>query len=155
MIPARFTVPAFILLVLTACDPLMVYDHYMSTGDGSWRWSEVEVFDIDMTDTLSLHNVYLQVRHSVDYPMSNLYMFVEMKGPSGQYVRDTVNMILAADDGHWIGKGTGKLRELRLLYRKQVRFREQGTYTISLEQAMRKEELPVTDVGVRVERINP
>ena len=110
---------------------------------------------MEITDTVSLNNVYLQVRHTVDYPMSNLYMFVLLKGPSGQFHRDTVNMILAVPDGKWIGKGTGKLRELRYLYRKQVRFREPGTYSISIEQAMRKSELPVTDVGVRIERVNP
>ena len=69
-------------------------------------------------------------------------------------MKDTVNMILAAPDGQWNGKGTGKLRELRLLYRKQVVFGEPGTYTFSLDQAMRKSELPVTDVGIRIEKVN-
>jgi gliding motility-associated lipoprotein GldH len=145
----------FLILMPFSCDPGMVYDQFMTTEEGSWKWNDVGVFEVEMTDTLSMHDVFIQVRHSVDYPMSNLYMFVHLKGPSGQHVKDTVNMILAAPDGQWNGKGTGKLRELRLLYRKQVVFREQGTYTFSLEQAMRKSELPVTNVGIRIERVNP
>ena len=133
----------------------MVYDHYISTDKGMWKWNDVAVFEIDVSDTTSLSNIYLQVRHSTDYPMSNLYMFVNVKGPGGQFHRDTVNMILAAPDGQWNGRGTGQLRELLLLYRSQTRFGVSGIYTLSIEQAMRKEELPVTDIGLRVERIIP
>jgi gliding motility-associated lipoprotein GldH len=155
MIRTRFLLLTLLILPVSSCDPLMVYDEYMNTKDGEWRWNDVGVFQVELTDTISLYNVYLQVRHTVDYPMSNLYMFVLLKSPSGQFVRDTVNMILAAPDGQWIGKGTGRFRELRLLYGQQIRFSEQGIYTISIEQAMRKSELPVTNVGVRVERIKP
>jgi len=78
-----------------------------------------------------------------------------VKGPGGQQLKDTVNLEVAAPDGAWLGRGVGNLRELRLLYRKQTRFSLPGTYTFSLEQAMRKPELPVTDIGIRVERIDP
>jgi gliding motility-associated lipoprotein GldH len=153
---SRFRILILFLLsgFLSACDPHMVYDQYMTT-DGQWSWYDTGLFEAEVEDTLSLHNVYLQVRHTTDYPMSNLYMFVVLKGPSGQFMRDTVNMTLATPDGRWIGTGTGKYRELRLLYRKQIRFEEPGTYTVIMEQAMRKEKLPVTDVGVRIERVNP
>ena len=147
--------PILLVLLFASCDPDMVYDQYMSTEKGMWKWNDVGVFKVEMNDTVSLYNVYLQVRHTVDYPMSNLYMFVLVKGPSGQFVRDTVNMILAEPDGSWTGRGNGRLRELRLLYRKQTRFTETGTYTFSIEQAMRNSELPVTNVGVRIERVNP
>ena len=120
-----------------------------------WKWNDVAVFEMDVADTLSLHSIYLQVRHTTDYPMSNLYMFVNVKSPTGQFRRDTVNMILATPNGEWVGKGTGRLRELRLLYRSQTRFGIPGIYVFSIEQAMRKAELPVTDIGVRVERIIP
>lgn len=155
MIRTRLFLFVLLFPLATSCDPQMVYDQYMTTKNGEWKWNDVGVFEVDMADTVSLHNIYLQVRHSVDYPMSNLYMFVLLKGPSGQFVRDTVNMVLAAPDGQWIGTGQGKLRELRLLYRQQIRFSEQGIYIISVEQAMRKSELPVHNVGVRIERIKP
>jgi gliding motility-associated lipoprotein GldH len=133
----------------------MVYDQYSSTEDGLWRWQDAKEFFVEITDTVSLNNIYLQVRHTVEYPLSNLYLFVHVKGPSGQFKKDTVNLVLANPDGKWIGRGTGNLRELRLLYRKHTKFSQQGTYTFTLEQGMRNPELPVTDLGVRVERIKP
>jgi gliding motility-associated lipoprotein GldH len=144
-----------LLTVTVSCDQSMVYDEYIRTSQGMWRWQDAWEFRVEMTDTLSMHNIYVQVRHTVEYPMSNLYMFVHVKGPTGQHRKDTVNMILAAPNGEWTGRGTGNLRELQLLYRKQTQFRIPGTYVFTLEQAMRNPELPVTDLGIRIERINP
>jgi gliding motility-associated lipoprotein GldH len=133
----------------------MVYDQFEELDQGMWTWNDALEFEAEISDTLSLHNIYLQVRHTTEYPMSNLYMFVHVKSPTGQHMKDTINMILAAPDGKWTGKGNGNIRELMLLYRKQTKFRVPGTYIFTLEQAMRQETLPVTDLGVRIERINP
>ncbi len=147
------SITLLLILLLSSCDQDMVYDHYLHTEDGIWKWQEAKEFEVDMTDTLSMHNIYLQLRHTVEYPMSNLYIFVHIKGPSGQLLKDTVNLVLAKPDGRWIGKGTGNLRELQLLYRKNTKFSLSGTYTFILEQGMRNPELPVTDLGIRIERI--
>lgn len=152
MISQRILGAIFFIILLNACDSEMVYDRYTSFDSGMWKWNDVAVFEMEVTDTLSLNNIYIQVRHSTDYPMSNLYMFVSVKGPKGQFQKDTVNLILATPEGQWTGKGTGRLRELRLLYKSQTRFGTPGLYNFSIEQAMRKAELPVTDVGIRVER---
>ena len=144
-----------LLLHCQSCDPGMVYDQYEPTEQGMWSWQNAIEFKADISDTISMHNIYLQVRHTVEYPMSNLHMFVHVKAPSGQHLTDTINMILAAPDGKWTGKGNSNMRELRLLYRKQTKFRVPGTYVFTLEQAMRQSELPVTDLGVRIERIKP
>jgi len=146
---------SILLLALISCDPDMVYDQYIHIENGMWSWVDAREFKVDISDTTSLHNIYLQVRHSVEYPLSNLYMFVHVKGPTGQHLKDTVNLILAAPDGQWTGSGTGKLRELQLLYRNQTQFGVSGTYTFTLEQGMRKPELPVTDLGIRIERAKP
>jgi len=144
-----------LLLHTVACDSGMVYDQYKPTDHGMWRWQDAIEFSFDISDTVSLNNIYLQIRHTVDYPLSNLYMFVHVKSPSGQHIADTVNVVLAAPDGKWTGKGNGNIRELMLLYRKQTQFRIPGTYVFTVEQAMRQPELPVTDLGIRIERIKP
>ncbi|MEN8229005.1 MAG: gliding motility lipoprotein GldH [Bacteroidota bacterium] len=152
----KYPVQSLILLLiilLSSCDPDMVFDQYTQTDDGLWSWHDAKEFNIEIADTVTLHNIYLQIRHTVEYPMSNLYMFVYVKGPSGQLLKDTVNLILANPDGKWIGSGTGNLRELRLLYRQHTKFGQSGLYTFTLEQGMRNPELPITDLGIRIERI--
>jgi len=142
-------------LLSVSCDKTAVVDMYQHIDDSQWTWDDMKQFSFDFTDTITEHNILIQLRHTTNYPMSNLYMFVHVKGPSGQTLTDTINFVLAEPDGKWRGRGTGNIRELRYLYRKQTIFPEAGTYTILLEQGMREPVLPVSDLGVRIEKVNP
>lgn len=142
-------------LSFVSCNQGVVYDQYQSANEEGWTWKDRKEFVVDMEDTVSMHNLYIQIRHTLDYPMSNLFMFVRIEGPSGQTLTDTVNFILAHPDGKWIGSGVGKLKELRLLYRKHTVFADPGPYRFILEQGMRSPVIPVTDVGIRIEQEQP
>jgi gliding motility-associated lipoprotein GldH len=152
---ARVFYPVLLAIILSSCDSTVIYDKFLSAGDSEWSWDEPFEFEADISDTISLHNLYIQVRHTVDYPLSNLYLFVHIQGPSGQSLSDTVNITLADQTGKWLGSGVGKFRELRLLYRKNTVFKEPGLYSFTIEQGMRNPSLPVTDVGLRIEKVKP
>lgn len=149
-----FTLILFPMLFVS-CDKNVVADMYQHIDNSIWTWDDVKNFPFEIDDTIAEHDILIQLRHTTDYPMSNLYIFVEVTGPSGQFLRDTINYILAEPDGQWKGKGNGNIRELRYMYRRQTIFPEVGTYSISLEQAMREPRLPVSDLGVRIEKIIP
>lgn len=132
----------------------MVYDDFKHIEDASWHWDDPVDFSISMDDTTSIHNILIRLRHSSNYPLSNLYMFVHMEGPSGQTMTDTINFILAENNGKWVGKGVGNIREIGYLFKRNIMFPEAGDYKVSIEQAMRLPEIPVSEVGLRIERIN-
>lgn len=136
-----------------SCDKQLIYNEFISIDNQSWEWDSPVDFSFQIDDTTTVHNIYLYVRHTVEYPVSNLYMFVDLEGPSGQALNDTINFILAKKSGEWIGNGISKTREIGYLYRKNTVFPEKGKYQISIEQAMRISELPVRDVGVRIEKL--
>ena len=155
---SKFSVVALTVLlsvVFVTCDKGVVADMYQHIDNSIWTWDDVRNFAFYIEDTDSQHDILIQLRHTTDYPMSNLYIFVEITGPSGQTLRDTINYILAEPSGEWVGKGNSHLRELRYMYREHTSFPEPGTYSISLEQAMREPRLPVSDIGVRIEKITP
>jgi gliding motility-associated lipoprotein GldH len=142
-------------LGLISCDRAMVYDDFQRIEDGSWAWDDPAEFNFSISDTSGFHDILIHLRHSTEYPMSNLYLFVHVTGPSGQELSDTLQMLLAENSGEWIGRGVGNLREIGYLYRKNTMFPEPGEYSISIEQAMRLPELPVSGVGVRISKANP
>jgi len=141
-----------LLLLPVSCDRNMVYDQFNTINREGWTWSDVQEFDPMIGDTVSYYNIYLQIRHKGDYPVSNLYLFVHLTGPQNQALTDTVNLILAEPDGRWTGKGLGDMKELRLLYKKNVRFPVTGNYRFRIEQGMRIPSVPVLDVGLRIEK---
>ncbi|MCF8225835.1 MAG: gliding motility lipoprotein GldH [Bacteroidales bacterium] len=153
-IPGFLILPA-LLFFPVSCDRNMVYDEFHVIENASWHWDDQLEFSFDMHDTIHLHNIFIRLRHTTDYPLSNLYMFIDVRGPSGQSMRDTVNFVVAEKSGRWIGSGVGNIREIDYLYRKNAIFPDTGTYKIFVEQAMRVPELPVQQLGIRVEQAEP
>lgn len=142
-------------LFLGSCDRAMVVDEFVRIDNQSWHWDDPAQFTFEMDDTASYHDILINLRHTTDYPLSNLYMFVHVEGPGGQQLTDTVNFILAEPSGKWIGKGIGQMRAIGYLYKKNTLFPQKGKYHIAIEQAMRLPEVPVSEVGIRIEKVNP
>ena len=141
-------------LFLLACDGNKVFEAYIEVEDANWKKENIANFAFEVEDTLSAHNIYLNIRNTGDYPYSNLYLFVKTTGPDGKFNIDTVNCILANNRGQWKGKGIGDLWDLQVPYIGSFKFAHKGEYNISLEQAMRVESdlKGITDVGIRVEK---
>jgi gliding motility-associated lipoprotein GldH len=143
-----------IILSLTSCDRLRVYDKFKDIKDGIWNRTEKVKFDVQIDDTTSYHKVFVNVRNSSDYKFSNLYIFLSTIYPDAKVSRDTIDCILADDKGKWLGKGLGDLKDCQFFLKKGVRFHQAGIYTFELEQAMRVEKLEgIENVGIRIEKM--
>jgi gliding motility-associated lipoprotein GldH len=145
-------------LLLAGCAENVVFQADAPIPEGVWESAFSPEFSFDIADTVNKHDMYIDVRHTGDYAYSNLYLIVDMNGPGGRAKRDTVECILAAPSGRWLGKGTGfifasRTRHAKVLYRMGNRFPSGGRYTVRITQAMRDDPLPsVIDVGVSIER---
>jgi gliding motility-associated lipoprotein GldH len=146
--------PAFYLLILvliSSCDPYMVYDKYFPTAEGKWKWSDIKKFEVFMNDSINPYSILINIRHTTDYPKSNLFVFVTATAPDGHSRRDTVEILITDDHGRWKGNGFSDVKLVSREYRNAVRFPAKGTYIFEIEQGMRIPEIPVTDVGLRIE----
>ncbi len=84
-------------------------------------------FDVPVTDTQNFYTIYLQVRNDGRYEYSNLWLFITTSSPTGAVMQDTVECVLAAPDGRWLGRGSGGRFSLEIPYRYQVRFSLRGS----------------------------
>ncbi len=136
-----------------ACTSNVVFDSNQSLPAEGWPQSRKVVFEVKITDTLSLHNLYVNVRNTTSYPNSNLFLFLDITFPDGQSVRDTLECIIADASGRWTGRGGGKIKSNRFLFRTDVWFPRTGIYSFSFRQAMRTQTLEgIYDIGIAVER---
>ena len=143
--------------LLTGCADNVVYQADVPVPEGTWDRAFTPKFEFDISDTVQRHDVYIDVRHTGQYPFSDLFLFVQLEGPGGRALRDTVDCLLADPTGRWYGKGLGFIFadrfQAKVLYKLRNRFPSTGRYSITLEQAMRTEQLEgVLDIGVSVER---
>ena len=140
-------------VMVEACDSNRVFDSNEPVNPEGWIPREAKEFRVEITDTISIYNLYINLRHTNDYPYSNIYFFVQTRFPNGQLYRDTVEYVLADPSGKWLGKGLGKIKDNRYPFRKGIHMPAKGTYVFRIEQAMRENYLKgIHDVGLRIER---
>ncbi|MQY80480.1 MAG: gliding motility lipoprotein GldH [Bacteroidetes bacterium] len=144
---------AFLLsFSMLSCDPDRVYEENVLIPEHKWNRNNLLQFQVNITDTVSSFNLYINIRNGDDYSYRNLFLFINTYAPTGEWVRDTVNCILANEKGKWLGSGIGDIYDIQIPYKKNVRFPYPGIYSFTFEQAMRTEELShVYDVGLRIE----
>lgn len=104
-------------------------------------------------DTSASYDLYINVRNAGTYSFSNLFLFLNTYTPDGALARDTIELVLADEQGQWKGDGMGDIWDNRILFKRGQRFLLPGNYRFELEQGMRIDPLPgIMDAGVRIEK---
>ncbi len=142
------------VFLITSCDSNVIYEKNQSFNDNKWTYDDVKTFSIEMQEDTTPVKIYINLRTTIDYPYSNIYMYLYSDFPNGYSDIDTLEFFLAKPDGQWLGEVSGTVVENRALITKGY-LMDKGTYTFKLEQAMYNNDLPeVLDVGIRVENWN-
>lgn len=145
-------------LLFISCDGNRVYDQYNSVGT-SWDKDTPLIFKFQQPDSTNNYNLFVNVRNTNEYEFRNLFLIVNMNFPNGNVVSDTLEYEMAASDGKWLGTGM-TTKESKLWYKENVRFPSEGTYEVTIQQAMRKINEPkgiqslkgISEVGFRIEK---
>ncbi len=144
-----------ILALFTSCKKRMFYEQIDAIPNEVWHIDSMLTYTFDITDSLQYYDLYVNVRNTVDYPYQKFYVFMTTQFPSGVTSMDTLGCVLCDVYGNWSGKGTGKFRDNQYLLRRQVRFQQKGTYTFTVQQAMRTDELPgIANFGISLNYYN-
>jgi len=140
------------IFTLQSCDQNRYFEQDTEISHEKWAAGDQKTFSLDISDTTSLFNFYLNIRNTNDYPFANIYVFIDTKFPDAEVARDTIELQLADIHGKWLGTGSGKYRYNNFILRKGMRFVQTGTYEFRIEQGMRKDSLSgISDVGIRLE----
>lgn len=155
MLRANLIIVLISSFALSSCDRNGVYEENINTSNSTWAENNVAKFIAPIADTVSYHNIYINIRNTTDYPNCNLYLFIATTAPTGVTQIDTVEYFLADDQGKWLGKGVGYIRDNQIPYKRNVRFPQKGDYRFEIKQAMRTDSLiGISSIGVRVEKSN-
>jgi gliding motility-associated lipoprotein GldH len=151
----------FILLTLIlfySCDKQRVFDEYKTVGS-AWHKDSIITFDLPILDSTKRYNLFINLRDNNNYQYNNLFLIVSIEKPNGYTKVDTLEYQMASPDGTLLGEGFTDIKESKLFYKENVRFK--GKYKVSIKQAVRETgKVPgvkllkgITDVGLRIEKI--
>ena len=138
---------------LIACDDDKIFEENQVIENNTWKSDDIKTFSFEVEDTISPMLISVNLRTTVDYAYSNLYVFLYSEYPDGSSHKDTLEFLLAEPDGKWLGENTGTIVEFKGPIAAGGRFSKQGKYTFKLQHAMREEELKeVVDIGLCIEK---
>lgn len=120
-----------------------------------WFYNDVPSFTFHISDTASLYNLYIVLRHTDSYNYNNIWLRLGSKAPGESMQFQNINLQLATDVNGWDGTGTDDIFEVRKnITAGPVPFKKPGDYTFTIAQIMRENPLKhVLNVGLRVEKI--
>ncbi len=141
------------MLSVVSCQNNDIYFQYQQVNPDGWSKDSIYTFDINIPDTTTSYNMYINLRHTPDYSYQNLWLFLSQQTPDSIISKDTIEFYLANNRGEWLGTGSGGLKEMPVLYEQNKIFKKAGIYQISICHGMRNDLLKgVNDIGIRVER---
>lgn len=142
------------LLLQSCTDDTIVYDQNITLPEEGWHYKNRATFDIDLTDSTTYHNFFINLRITPDYEYSNMYVLLYLKTPTGDSTARRIDLNpLAASDGKWLGKGSGSVINYRIPIFQKFVPKPTGTYHFEIEQNMRTNILnEVINIGMAVEK---
>ncbi|MBX9888569.1 MAG: gliding motility lipoprotein GldH [Flavobacteriaceae bacterium] len=146
-----------IAVALFSCDKKRIFDDYKSVGT-AWHKDSVVSFNLPDLDSTKRYDLFINIRDNNNYPFNNLFLIVSLEMPNGYTKVDTLEYQMADVDGTLLGDGFSDIKESKLFYKENVRFR--GKYKMNIKQAVRENgKVPgvtslegITDVGLRIEK---
>ena len=146
--------------LLISCDKKRVFDEYQSVGS-AWNMKKEVIFKLPKVDTLKKYNLFINLRANDDYKFNNLFLIVSMEQPNGLTKIDTLEYEMADVDGALLGDGFSDIKESKLYYKENLKFKASENNKIHIKHAVRQtgkivgvQDLEgITEVGFRIESI--
>ena len=126
----------YLFVFFIACQNSKTQYKYYVFENEKWNSDSIVRFNFDNIDTAASYDIYLKIRHSVDYRFQNLFLFSNINNE-----KDTIEIFLSQKNGKWNGKGFGDIKEIDFLISKETSFGNFDEANFSFEQAMRYNDL--------------
>ncbi len=151
----RVTLIFLLALLAWSCDSNRLYEKNHDFKNRAWLSNDNPGFDFEVSDTVKTYNLYCNIRNSVAYPYSRIFINYSLQDSSGTSL--SKNMISAFLFEEKTGKplgssGLGDVYDQRVSVLKNYQFKTPGTYSIKFGQFMRTDTLAgILAVGFRLE----
>jgi gliding motility-associated lipoprotein GldH len=147
--------PVVSCILLISCSLTTdVFEKDISIPGQKWASDFKPEITFGITDTASLYNIYLVLRHSDAYNFNNIWINATVREPGDSANKSQrYDLTLATNNKGWLGSAMDDIYEHRVLIQPQTKFKRPGDYHFTVEQVMREDPLlHVLNVGIRVEK---
>ena len=142
--------------VLTGCDTSRVFEDNKDFAKRAWILNDTVNFEFTIDDTTSTYNLLCNIRNSVDYPYSRIFVNYSLEDSTHRVLSTKLvsDYLFDVKTGEPNGNsGLGDIYDHRFPLVQSGKFKA-GKYFVRLQQYMRTDTLHgVLAAGVRVEKV--
>ncbi|WP_447641555.1 MULTISPECIES: gliding motility lipoprotein GldH [Chitinophagaceae] len=129
------------------------YEKTVAVVNRAWASGFRPTFTFEITDTSSVYNIYVVVRHTDAYHYNNMWINFTSIAPASIAETQKLNLKLG-DNSKWLGSGMDDIVEHRILVNKNPVKLKPGKYIFMLQNIMREDPLEeVMNIGIRVSKM--
>ena len=142
--------------LLVSCGGDVVFEKYYELPSAKWDYDDAINYEVDIKDVSKTYDLYVNIRHTNDYPYSNLWTMLYYAPVNGQGTQQRMEFKLAQSDGKWLGNGFGSTVTHEIKVRSGMKFEQPGKMIFTIQHDMRVNPVPaVSHVGLRLEKSAP
>lgn len=142
------------LFFFMSCESPSTYEENIGLDQGGWLYKDTITFKADIQEIAPKYDVFVNVRHSNEYPNSNLWIKILTTLPDGTKRLDPVNIPMADPTGKWYGQGFGSVLSNEIQIQQNAIFAQKGIYQFQLIQDMRINPVKeLIDIGLKIDEV--
>ena len=130
---------SFLIIICNSCTKNIFYEDMKTLTRETWHIDSTLHFEFEITNPNQYYTFYINIRNNVDFETQRFWVFLTSEFPNGYIGKDTLGFIICTPAGEWTGKGNGRLKNNKILYKRQIRFSQEGVYKFSIQQGMPEE----------------
>ena len=102
-------------------------------------WDIENSIKFEINDTIDFSsNIFFHVRNYDEYRFSNIFLISSLKSKQKIYETDTLEYVMADSKGEWLGEGFSRVKESKLLWKRNWKPNFLPPYIFEIKQANRK-----------------
>jgi gliding motility-associated lipoprotein GldH len=149
----RTLVYIFIIAFIAGSCRLDMYEKMHSFPKHEWSSADSAVFEVNISDSSTPHQLYLVFRHDDAFHFKNLWLNIHVTAPDTTYAFR--REFILADNNKWLGTGMNDIYEERIPFSPNATKFRNGKYRFVFRQVMREDPLEkVANIGLRVEKFS-
>lgn len=144
------------LTLTTTCKKQDSLSLFHSFPDNTWNRFEKQEFTLMIGDISRPYDVFLILRHNDSYSDNDLYIHVIIYMPDGEERIAEYDFDVKDTNGSFLSINKNGYSEITFVLRKELRFNQEGTCTIELENLIPRIEIRgITELGIRLVKSRP
>ncbi|MBU1718235.1 MAG: gliding motility lipoprotein GldH [Bacteroidetes bacterium] len=133
---------SLLCVMLVSCDPSAVEKTYFKCDGNAWD-NTVPTSASFTIEEDGNYAIFFALRHVEGFQYQELEIIAAIIDPEGEKTQDRFSLKVRADDGSYLGDGSGDIWDIEFPIFENLKIEKKGKYSIAIKHDMDRNPLPL------------